>query len=74
MFVCLFVFSSNSIGMLQGYFLAERDLFLMQISPSAVDKIITHQLLTASSTISKVRMIFSPFDFEFPPLTCFIFF
>ena len=50
--------------MLKGYFLAERDQFLMQISLSAVDKIITHQLLTAASTISKVRVIFSLFDFE----------
>ena len=45
----------------------------MQISLSTVDKIITHQQLSAASTISKVRVIFSSFDFELPPLTCFSF-
>lgn len=66
--LCFFL--SNSICMLKGNSLAEREEFLMQISLSAVDKIITQQLSTAVLTISKFRVIFSPFEFELLHFTC----
>lgn len=45
-------FFSDSICMLKGNSLAEREEFLMQISLSAVDEILTQQFSTAVLTIS----------------------
>lgn len=65
-----YVFFSDSVCILEGNSLAELDDFLMQISLSAVDEIITQQPFTAAPTVFAGRVIFSFFDFELVPLTC----